>query len=51
MEKYDILAPVESFEKIKKSARDAAIELVDVAELKRGDIFVVGCSSSEINRY
>ena len=48
MEKYDILAPVESFEKIKKSARDAAIELVDVAELKRGDIFVVGCSSSEI---
>ena len=43
MEKSDILAPVESFEEIKKAARDAAIELVEVAELKRGDVFVVGC--------
>ncbi len=48
MESYDILAPVENFEEIKKAAAMAATELCDEAGLKRGDIFVVGCSSSEI---
>ena len=44
----DILRPVENFDEIKKAAADAARELCEVAELKNGDIFVVGCSSSEI---
>ncbi|MBE6538739.1 MAG: TIGR01440 family protein [Ruminococcaceae bacterium] len=35
-------------EKIKKEAVLAATELLDSAELKKGDILVVGCSSSEI---
>ena len=48
MENYDILAPIEKFEEIKRSAADAAKELCDAAGLKKGDIFVVGCSSSEI---
>ena len=37
-----------TYEKIKKQATDAAEELVSAAKLKKGDIFVVGCSSSEI---
>ena len=48
MENYDILAPIENFEDIKKAAADAARELCEIAELKKGDVFVVGCSSSEI---
>ena len=48
MENYDILAPIENYEEIKNSAREAIAELVDVAGLRSGDIFVVGCSSSEI---
>ena len=48
MDNYDILAPVENFDDIKKSAKEAASELVELAGLQRGDIFVVGCSSSEV---
>ncbi len=36
------------FDLIKKQAADAAAELLDAAGLRAGDIFVVGCSSSEI---
>ena len=48
MEKYDILTPIDNFDEIKKAAKEAAEELCTVAELRKGDIFVVGCSSSEI---
>ena len=44
----DILRPVENFDEIKNAAEKAVRELCDAAELKRGDILVVGCSSSEI---
>lgn len=33
---------------IKNQAITAAKELIDAANLKRGDVFVVGCSSSEV---
>ena len=33
---------------IKKQARDAAIELIDAANLRAGQVLVIGCSSSEI---
>ncbi len=36
------------FENIKLEAGKAAAELVELSGLRRGDIFVVGCSSSEI---
>ena len=36
------------FSKIKNEAKAAALELVEAAGLKKGDIFVVGCSSSEV---
>ncbi len=36
------------YETIKNQARKAAEELLEVAKLEKGDIFVVGCSSSEI---
>lgn len=36
------------FEQITAQARTAAEELLDAAGLKAGDIFVVGCSSSEV---
>ena len=36
------------YEDIKEAARRAAEELTETAALKAGDIFVVGCSSSEI---
>ena len=35
-------------DKIKKEAAIAAKEIVDEAKLKKGDILVIGCSSSEI---
>ncbi len=44
----DILRPIENFDAIKSAAADAVRELVETAELKAGDILVVGCSSSEI---
>lgn len=37
-----------TYEEIKKQAEEAVKELLAVARLKKGDIFVVGCSSSEI---
>lgn len=36
------------FENIKETAVKAVTELIEVAHLKKGDILVVGCSSSEI---
>ncbi len=35
-------------EEIKKAAEAAIVEILDNTKLKKGDIFVVGCSSSEI---
>lgn len=37
-----------TYEDIKEQARTAAAELVETAKLKEGDIFVIGCSSSEV---
>lgn len=37
-----------TYEDIKNQAQQAAAELVEVAKLQAGDIFVIGCSSSEI---
>lgn len=37
-----------SYEQIKKEARAAIEQLLEQAHVERGDIFVVGCSSSEI---
>ena len=36
------------YEEIKKTAEIAVSELIEIAEIRRGDIFVVGCSSSEM---
>ncbi|MBQ8140654.1 MAG: TIGR01440 family protein [Clostridia bacterium] len=36
------------YEKVKEEAAKAVSELLAVAGLKKGDVFVVGCSSSEI---
>ena len=36
------------YEEITVQARQAVLELLEVAKLKAGDIFVVGCSSSEM---
>ncbi len=35
-------------EKIRQESRDAVRELAEAARLKAGDLFVVGCSSSEV---
>lgn len=35
-------------ENIQKQAADAVRELLEIAKLKKGDILVIGCSSSEI---
>lgn len=37
-----------TYELIKQQAHDAVTELLEVAHLQKGDIFVIGCSSSEI---
>jgi len=37
-----------TYEEIKNQAAEAVTELLEVAKLKSGDIFVIGCSSSEI---
>ena len=37
-----------TYEDIKGQAKAAAAELVETAKLKEGDIFVIGCSSSEV---
>lgn len=36
------------YEEITQQARKAVTELLDIAGLKSGDLFVIGCSSSEI---
>ena len=36
------------YKEIQEQAAEAVCELLDVANLKKGDIFIVGCSSSEI---
>uniref|UniRef100_UPI003FED94D8 DUF436 family protein n=1 Tax=Candidatus Limivicinus sp. TaxID=3030905 RepID=UPI003FED94D8 len=36
------------YEEITAQAKQAVTELLDVAGLKAGDLFVVGCSSSEV---
>ena len=38
-------------ESIKEQAERAALELIEAAKLKKGDVVVVGCSSSEVNGY
>ncbi len=35
-------------EQIFRESRDAVLELIEAARLKAGDLFVVGCSSSEV---
>lgn len=37
-----------TYDEIKSQAETAAAELVEAAKLQKGDIFVVGCSSSEV---
>lgn len=37
-----------TYEEIKEKAGTAASELIEAAKLKKGDILVVGCSSSEV---
>ena len=39
---------MEALETIEQQARQAALELVEAGHLKSGDVFVVGCSSSEV---
>ncbi|MBP3539264.1 MAG: DUF436 family protein, partial [Oscillospiraceae bacterium] len=36
------------FEELTNQAKQAVTEILDAAKLRPGDIFVVGCSSSEI---
>ena len=33
---------------VREEARNAVSELIEIAKLKKGDIFVVGCSTSEV---
>ena len=37
-----------TYDKIRSDAEQAAAELVEIARLKKGDVLVVGCSSSEV---
>ncbi len=37
-----------TYEEIREQAAHAVTELLAVAKLNKGDIFVIGCSSSEI---
>ena len=37
-----------TYEEIKNQAAQAVTELLEAAKLSKGDIFVIGCSSSEI---
>ncbi|MFR0903288.1 MAG: DUF436 family protein, partial [Anaerovoracaceae bacterium] len=37
-----------TYEEIKNQAKKACSEVIEAARLKAGDIFVVGCSSSEV---
>ncbi len=38
----------EFFEQVKKQAENAVLELLEAADLKRGSVLVVGCSTSEV---
>ena len=44
----DATVDIAFVEEIRKSAEIAIAEILDTTKLKKGDIFVVGCSSSEI---
>lgn len=44
----EFLGEAAFFEQIKEEARRAVSELVEIAGLRAGDIFVVGCSTSEV---
>lgn len=35
-------------EEIKEQAREAVLDVLEQAKLKKGDIFIIGCSSSEV---
>lgn len=37
-----------TYDEIKNQAQTAAAELVEAAKLQKGDILVIGCSSSEV---
>ena len=37
-----------SYEEIREQAASAVKELLEAAKLQKGDIFIIGCSSSEI---
>ena len=37
-----------NFDKIKQQVREAVLQLIEAADLKAGQVLVVGCSSSEI---
>ncbi len=37
-----------TYQEIKEQAQQAVLELLETAHLKEGDIFIIGCSSSEI---
>lgn len=39
---------MEDIKMIEKQAKDAVIEVIETSKIKEGEIFVVGCSSSEI---
>ena len=36
------------FENLKSDAKKTALEIIEKAKLKKGDILVIGCSTSEI---
>lgn len=39
---------MEDIKEIAKQAKDAVLEVIEASKIKEGEIFVVGCSSSEI---
>ena len=39
---------IEQLEEIKEQARDAVLEILEQAKLEKGDIFLIGCSTSEV---
>ena len=39
---------MEALETLKKQAYDAAKEILEIGRCKAGDLFVVGCSTSEV---
>ena len=48
-DRYEVIDMTDAFkQQIQAEARQAVEELLEQAKLKKGDVFVVGCSSSEI---